>query len=132
MESLDYSNFESDDVLDWLDDFVETDDPIRFITYAVQALVKPSDLDVDLCWEALAACEVIAALKGAPSPELPEGVQDWVGEHGFEEVQQLLSSALKAIEQITTKSELKDLWEDSDEFSGWLAVQTDLRARLQP
>ncbi len=132
MGAWDYGNFENDDLLDWLDDFVETEDPIGFITYALQALDEPTGyLDVDLCLEALAACEVIAALKGAPSPELPESVQDWVQAHQFEEVQHLRASALRAIGQVTTESELKNLWEDSDDYSSWLAVQTDLQARLQ-
>ena len=128
-----YGNFENDALLNSLNYFVEeAEDSVVAIAEAFRWLDEPDGLsDDDMCSEMLAACEVIAALKGAPAPDLPENVQDWVQEHQFEEVEHLRTTALAAIEQITTESELKNLWEDSDDYSNWLAVQADLRVRLQ-
>jgi hypothetical protein len=127
-----YGNFENDGVLDSLNYFVEAEDSVGIIGEAFRWLDEPGGLsDDDACSEMLAACELIAALKGAPAPDLPDNVQDWVKAHQSEEVQPLLPLALSAIEQVTTESELKNLWEGSDDYSNWLAVQADLRARLQ-
>jgi len=38
--------------------------------------------------------------------------------------------ALMAIHRIETESELKELWEDADEFDAWIATLEDLKARL--
>jgi len=42
----------------------------------------------------------------------------------------LVSMALKAIHRIETESELKELWEESDELTSWMATLENLRERL--
>lgn len=78
--------------------------------------------------EALAAAEVVAALLGKPSINLPDEVSEWV--QGKEFGPELAFVALKAIKVVLTNSELKELWEESDEYNAWISVVNSLKERL--
>ncbi len=90
-------------------------------------------LDADLASEALAACEVIARLKGqwglrnAYSEELDK----WVLNHPAEPSDELVRLAVLAIDRITAgQSELAELWDESDHAGAWRNSVAELRARV--
>jgi hypothetical protein len=79
---------------------------------------------------ALAACEVIARLKGnwGKRDSFTEKVDHWVQANPVQPSPDLVQLALRAIDRIRSSSELRDLWEDAQ--SDWQEVVADLRQRV--
>jgi len=89
-------------------------------------------LDSNVACNALAACEVLARLRGnfGYRNEYTEKVDDWVTEHPTQSEKALLQRAQQAIQRILSQnSELRDLWEEGDDDS-WRKSVEDLRQRL--
>lgn len=87
----------------------------------------------DAC-EALAAIEVIARLQGnwGVKNSYSESIDIWVEKIRLIPSSALVEKAHKVIERILADgSELKELWEDSDEFDAWKASIKDLADRVQ-
>ncbi|MBV9470271.1 MAG: DUF4259 domain-containing protein [Abitibacteriaceae bacterium] len=133
MGTWEAGNFDNDDAMDWVNEF--TDAPSeRFIQATLQAVTQLGDeyLEAPESSMALAAAEVVAALKGAPHAQLPEELQEFAKRTRIKADQQLVDLALAAIERIRTSSELKDLWQENETPSPkWLAAVTDLEERLK-
>jgi hypothetical protein len=95
--------------------------------------VGDDDLDADASCEALAACEVVARLKGnwGVRDAYTETLDEWVREHAAAPSGELVSQALAAIDRVlTAPSELLELWAESDDNAGWRGAVADLRARV--
>jgi hypothetical protein len=72
--------------------------------------------------EALAAVEVLVHLlgKGASFEKLPEDVGTWVAACTEKPSQPLVNKALRALARIGSESsELRELWEESEDFEAW-------------
>ncbi len=125
-------NFDNDEAADWtfqLDKF----DGTAIITATLEEITNADDyLDVGECAIALAAAEVVAALKGHPAADLPEEVSYWISYREPRWDSRLVEIARKAVTRIKTDSELQVLFEESAEYEGWLAVQENLLQRLAP
>jgi hypothetical protein len=128
-------NFENDDAMDWVIDFESARD-LEIIQNALEAVIQSAGDYVD-AWEAsvaLAAAEVVAALLRKPHPKLPDEVVGWVSQqHGKSLVVEnlIIEQAMRALSIIAAESELKELWEETDEFDLWQAEITGLHGRLQ-
>lgn len=124
------TSFENDDALDWvieLENAADTTilrDTLSFVNQSEDDYLDTSDS----CF-ALAAAEVVAALGGKPSPNLPNEVAKWVAGRGEPEPA-LLSHAKKAVKAVLEDSELKDLWEETDEHEDWVRDVEGLLERL--
>ncbi len=72
-------SFENDDALDWVADLDEAND-IEPVTKALNYIVNgDSDyLEIPECSVAVAAAEIVAALRGFPVSDPPDEVQDWI------------------------------------------------------
>lgn len=125
-----YGSFDNDDALDWVNELERSED-LSAITRALDAVTDNSAdyLEAPDCSVALAAAEVVAALAGNPSPSLPEEVTQWLCVHKDVDAD-TVSKAKRAVNIVLLNSELKELWEESDEFERWRAVVTDLLCRL--
>ncbi|MFC1996754.1 DUF4259 domain-containing protein [Chloroflexota bacterium] len=131
-------NFENDDALDWVIELESAKD-LSIINAAFDAVIKNSREYVD-AWEssiALAAAEVCAALNGQPDEKLPEEVVTWVeAQRRNDLIQQsietgdVLKKAKQAVSIVLADSELRELWEETDEFNLWKGVVADLQTRL--
>jgi hypothetical protein len=125
-----FSSFENDDALDWVIDLEEAPDmTILEVTLAAVLDSEEDYLDASICCFALAAAEVVAALGGNPSAKLPEEVTQWVEGKGKPD-SSLVSTAKSVIQAILDDSELKELWEETDEFEMWLDDVQGLLGRL--
>jgi len=99
-------------------------------------LDEGSRASIQECDEALVACEVVAAVAGKPSHELPDDLAEWIGmfispgSEARENVLNLKEKAADVIDRITSESELRDYWEDESLFGQWLDVQIDLQKRI--
>lgn len=89
-------------------------------------------LDADLACATLAACEVIARLRGNPgySNAYTEKVDGWVVAHPQTPSRALIERATAAIDRVIGRdSELAALWDEGD-GAEWRASVEDLRSRV--
>ena len=122
--------FENDDASDWVYQLEEAGD-LALVKSALLAAAEPSGyLESPTCAEALAAAEVVAALAGRPAPDLPEEVHAWVKAHRQKVPGDLRQLALRALDQVAGDSELKELWQETDEMEAWADRVQELRGRL--
>lgn len=123
--------FDNDDALDWVSE-LETEG-LQAAGGAVQTVLEgaPNYLEAPECAAALAAAEVIAALRGRPAADLPPEVRTWISRHSDAAPgEDLTQNARRAVALVMEGSELAELWAESDEVSQWRAAVADLQARL--
>jgi hypothetical protein len=78
----------------------------------------------------VAAAEVLAALKGAPSEKVPREIADWMTRTKEGPSPELNQLASQAVDKVRRNSELKDLWLEAEGLNEWSAVLRDLGQRL--
>ncbi|MGB5581066.1 MAG: DUF4259 domain-containing protein [Woeseia sp.] len=124
-------HFENDDACDWAYDLEESRS-LQPIIDALSGVEASSDYleSPDACI-GLAAAEAIAATRGKPSGDLPESVAAIVGEIASTVDASLVARATAAVIRIRADSELKELWEETDDFAEWQSRVDDLLQRLQ-
>lgn len=124
------STFENDDALDWIIDLEKASD-MTILEETLAAVLDSEEQYIEApdCCTALAAAEVVVALTGMPSAQLPEEVIQWIEGKGTPDPS-LVLNAKKAIQVILEHSELKDLWAETDEFELWQASVKGLLASL--
>lgn len=122
-------HFDNDDALDLVAELEQ--EGLNAVQRALDdASGNEEYLQADLAAKLLAAAEVLAALIGKPSSELPEAVADWIAVHRKQPAQHLLMATRQSLDWIAEDSELTELWQESDEFAEWQQKLADLRARL--
>lgn len=125
------SAFENDDALDWLGEFCDDpgedalEDAFAFVNEIGEEYLEAPDSE-----NALIAAEVVAYLKNSPSPDLPEHSKECLDSLQIKPGDELISDAAKAVERVKSDSELKELWEETDDFQEWNKVVDDLIGRL--
>lgn len=125
------TTFGNDDALDWLRAIADHD--VESVTAALESInSRQSDeyLEANSCCVALAAAELVAALQGRPSQQLPEDAKKWLTKHTLNLNGDLCSSALMAVTRIAEESELKDLWAESGAPEEWTYSIKSLKDRL--
>ena len=124
-------SFENDDAMDWVIE-LEDAEGFQFLADALETVLEQKD---DLpeaadCSVAICAAEVVAGLLGNPSDDLPEEVMEWMeGQPDPSEV--LLKLANNTLNLILKNSELRQLWEDTDDYEEWREIVLDIRDRLE-
>ncbi|OJT23213.1 hypothetical protein BO221_20310 [Archangium sp. Cb G35] len=123
-------SFENDDALDWLGELSESEDA-GVLHETLKTLLKsePDEREAPEASAALAAAEVVAAGMGCPARKLPEEVQQWVEAHPLDNPRALARLSLDAVRELKSRSELRDLWEESS-LEEWLSEVRDLETRL--
>ena len=126
--------FENDDALDWVWELEDTENfAVLELSLEHVASAQPDEnVEAADAEEALAAAEVVAALLGKPLEELPEPVEDFLQRNqGKKPDAELVALAVKAVKRIRSSSELKELWEASDDAEKWDEVVEELLSRLK-
>ena len=135
---------DNDDACDWVCE-LETAD-FNFVRGTLETLLQAGDdyIEAPEGCMALAACEVIARLKGkppstppaadrpkaVPRPHMSERVDVWIEANPTDIDSGLVDLALKVIDRIKdADSELAELWEEVGDEE-WLAVLDALRQRI--
>ena len=124
--------FDNDEANDWAYGLQGRND-LALVELAFGEVESAGYLEAPVASEALAACEVLARLRGRAgyNNAYTEKVDRWVAAHRITPPPQLLARANSVIDRVIgDKSELRDLWEESGEQEEWLATVEDLRARL--
>jgi hypothetical protein len=126
--------FDNDQANDWAYGLDEVDD-LSLVEAAFEAVEAVGDdyLDSDEASDALAACEVIARLRGKPGYQnaYTEKVDLWVAAHPLKVPAALIARASSVIDRVLgEESELAELWAESGDAK-WRAAVEDLRARMR-
>lgn len=120
-------HFDNDAAMDWIYDFSLQPDMATLRQCFKQALTA-NYIDADEGAAVLAAAEVVAAAKGKVGPSWPEDIPIFE----LPITDELVTTALQAIDKVCgDTSELKELWQESDELEVWLAAVENLKSRLQ-
>ena len=125
-------SFENDDASDWAADFCDKPDQADLVTClsAVANIADDEYLEAPDSSIGIAAAEVVAALKGAPSTSLPTDTRNCFSSLDLEPEPSLVALAAKAIARIRTDSELKELWDESENPDEWYQSVRSLEERL--
>jgi hypothetical protein len=127
--------FGNDDAADWAYGLEECNDLslIESTLDKVLAVTSEEYLEAPYASEALAAIEVIARLQGhwGERNAYTETVDSWVEKTKLKPSQALMQKAYRTIERILSdQSELRELWEESEEFDAWRASVEELKSRV--
>jgi hypothetical protein len=90
-------------------------------------------LEAPAASEAVAAAEAVARLRGAGGERsaYSEPVDQWAKRVGKPPPAAVVRRAIQALDRIgAPNSELRDLWEESEEYGAWSNAIRELRARL--
>jgi Domain of unknown function (DUF4259) len=114
--------FENDDAADWIYAFDE--EGVDLIASSLKAVMDDQEdyLDAPVCCEGLAAAELVAAARsgkfGRLSKEAAAALKKVTqGVNTPENV----ALAQQAVARIKADSELKELWEETDEYQDWVS-----------
>jgi hypothetical protein len=122
---------ENDSAADWIAAF-EDAPSWSHIQSALQTILEADDvydLDTDETSAALVAGEIVAAALGRANERLQPNIQQWVAANALE-IESLQTDAAKAAALIKSDSELRELWDDSEDAAEWIATVDDLISRL--
>ncbi len=127
--------FDNDEANDWAFGLDDVDD-LSLVESTLDALDEGGDdyLEQDLASSALAACEVLARCLGHAgyTNAYTEKVDTWVASNKPNPTPALLEKASAAIDRILgADSELRELWEESQDADAWRMSVADLRGRLK-
>ncbi len=124
-------NLENDDATDWVNDLLSSPND-RLIPYTLKVVTDGGDefLETVECCNALAAAEVVAALKGFPYPRLPFELQTWLEGRPAPDPE-WVELAIRAAKRIRANSELQQVWDNAGYTVHWRVVMDNLIARLQ-
>jgi len=124
-------SFDNDDAGDWVWELPQAAD--TSILNDVLSRITEADgyLEAPECCIGIAAAEVVAALRQRPASKLPDEAITFVARMGAAPSPSLVSSALRALDRIKTKSELQELWDESDSRLEWHRAVAELEGRLR-
>ncbi|MDX1521513.1 MAG: DUF4259 domain-containing protein [Anaerolineae bacterium] len=125
--------FDNDTACDWAYELEDVHD-LSLVRETLDRVLAVGEayLDADDGCEGLAACEVIARLKGnyGIRNAYTEAVDEWVKQHASLPTDDLVDPALAVIERVlTAPSELLELWEEGD-AAEWRRAVEALRNRV--
>jgi hypothetical protein len=122
--------FENDDAGDWVLELEESED-FSVVQAALESVTRQGGAEIEApdCSIAVAAAEVVAASLGRPVAGLPDEAATWVAGRGAAP-KTVVALAKQALMAVKSKSELRDLWEESDCFGEWVKSLVSLEARL--
>lgn len=130
--------FGNDFALDWAQDLQESKD-LFFIEDTLNNVLSPDSadyLEAPFAAEGLAAIDVLARLYGKPGEkdENTGGVDAWVAEVSKKAARRrtdLIEKSQRAIEHILSeRSELRELWQDSEHYEDWRKSVEQLKQRI--
>ena len=127
--------FANDDAMDWIGDLDSVTD-LSVLYASFEPILTGDDfVEAPTGSVALAAAEVVAALRGRQHVDLPEEVVAWVTAFGPFDDDALVAAARAAANIVaddSRRSELHQIWAEAAEDDGraWRQSVADLRSRL--
>ncbi len=128
------NTFDNDRACDWEEELEDVNDLSLVHNTLAQVIATGAEyLESGVACEGLAACEVIARLKGnwGIRDAYTEVIDNWVQRHPMEPPIELISQALAVIDRVLTiPSELMEAWAQVSENEQWREAVADLRSRV--
>ena len=135
------NTFENDGAMDWLGDFLDDPSEKRILdTFSAEPTVIqpgfvgkllgkktqtfPAELDGE---DVLAAAEVVATILGKPADSNPDELNS---PPALSLSPGIANKAKAAIDSIMRSSNLKDCWEETDDYEAWKVTVGSIRTRL--
>lgn len=131
-----HESFANDTSIDWTYGLEGVLD-LSLVEEAVDAVLRDGEddvLDADLACDVLAACEVMARLKGnwGRRDAYSATADRWVEAHPQPVPSKLAARAGRALDRVLgDESELRDLWDEGAGGDDWRAAVADLRRRVE-
>jgi hypothetical protein len=127
-------SFGNDDACDWAYNLENVND-LSTVENALNTVLNSGEEGVESteATEAIAAIEVIARLQGnwGKRSAYSERLDNWVETHKLQPSTNLAQKAHLALERILAdKSELKELWQESEAYEDWLGSIAELKSRV--
>lgn len=134
MGTWSHEPFGNDSANDWAYE-LEGQRDFSLVARALQTVLDNGSeyLDADLAVEAIAAAEVLAKAlgRGTQADAYTKKVDAWLATMRATPSPELLSKARAALARILgADSELRELWEDSEEFEAWQASVRSLQSAV--
>lgn len=122
-----YGAFENDHALDWSNEFEQASKPLSLLDRSLKAALKSTD-DAYECDRAIAAAEIIAALRGQSNKTLPESLVAFLDETTIAVTEDQSLRAIQACQKILDESELREL---NENHSTWRKSILKIITKLQ-
>ena len=119
--------FDNDDAADWV--YEVEDGGTDAILDILEVVTDEDDPGSEVGTAVIAAAELVAAMRGAPLPSLPDAVAELIPGLGPAD-DALVAAAVRAVAHVRTHGELAQLWAETDEHDAWLATLDDVTRRL--
>jgi hypothetical protein len=129
MGAWSHTSFGNDTACDFLYDVEKNAGAIERAIKAVETITTGDYIESEFAANVLAAGELLAAANGRPPEDYPEGAQAIVARLKPDAALRL--RAARAITRILDASELRELWEETDDFNDWTADVRGLLERLK-
>lgn len=126
------SIWDNDDAVDWLTNLMAKDDSTLLGTTLEASELENDYLECPKAAKILCACEIIAALCGRPSSDLPTCARAWIDSHLCMDVSLIRFLAEKRVDRVLSEgSELDELWRENEAgYDTWRNNVISLKARL--
>ena len=127
-------SFENDDACDFLADATESGDLTLLREALDNVLTSTEYVEAPDACNAIVAAEIIAAALGRPTQaaQQEEELTSWLSRIRPTIDNELAAQALDALSRILAEnSDLRELWEEADDFSDWQASVKELALQLQ-
>lgn len=127
----------NDDALSWFYELQFSSDPIDFIKQCVHRVhgeaTRGEYIDIDRCRWILAAGVLMTTVHGEPFGKLPEFVSESIHFDELEERDDLLDLITQMVRMAghSSRSELREVWKNSEGFNIWLSKVDELANILQ-
>ena len=136
MGTWSHEPFGNDAAIDWAYQIQNTHD-FLLVEQAIQRVLDcgPEYLDADVAVEAVAAAEIIAKAlgRGTQSDAYTEEVDAWLKTISAAPTSALRSKAHQSLSRILgPDSELKELWEESEDLESWESSVRLLQSAIGP
>lgn len=121
-----FETFQDELACDWLEDLFDSD-PIAFLTHCLD-LERLDYIEYLAGIGVLCSAEIIHGLCAQPRVCLPRLAQDWLVTCQDLDVSNLLPAAIAGMDRVIgTKSEMRERWEDNEQWSDeWFRHQAEL------
>ncbi|WP_445363524.1 DUF4259 domain-containing protein [Microbulbifer sp. ANSA003] len=126
--------FENDTALDWVSEVSGSDNSLVLFKSAIDAPSRGGYIDADICFNAIAASEVVAIIFNVPSGKYNEDILSLAKSLKPQLSEEAVPRAEKAVVICSSEpgSELKQLWNESKEWSFYVSgLQLRLKSALK-
>jgi hypothetical protein len=130
MGAWDVTAFGNDDASDMVLDLLEHSNPREYLTQILAHAKETGYLEAPQGSQIVAAAAMVAAAKNKESISVPGNAASWI-DANESVLRPLAATALSAISRVRGEnSELRELWQESDEFPAWIADLDRISAAL--